>query len=437
MSLISFKFHTKTLLFLFGLAILNGFQEYIYSNIIPKNPPPKSTNDNNDEQYNPLLLIAIIYFGEICCGILEIIRRKRNMLSQLMNIDSTLQEKERSKQLKIKRTDIAFIILISIFDFSVVAYICYKQGLRLFDISSILKICQIIFLGILSQFCLSFKLFRHHIVTQICIGAGLIILSFFAILNGIHRPPQEKKKDNDDGKNPIIVEFVLLFLIYLINSTKIIIEKYLMDKRYYSPFIILFNKGCIGISLTFIAYIIIIKVNQCTDPNGYQFLICEYNYDLNKAIQSLITLFMSLFFFCSLGINIITQLIIQFFNPSYLAIGDSIGGLFIWILSHYIDWKRPNDGEPPKPDAPPDDRKWFCTLLFGSFIYVIIAICCLIYTEIMILDCLGMKYYTKEEIEKRAEKESNALSGLLNLSAFDESESEQEEKESYKENSIL
>ena len=66
MALISFKFHRKTLLFLFGLAVLNGFQEYIYSNIIPKDDKPA---ENFKEKYNPLLLMVIIYFGDICCGI--------------------------------------------------------------------------------------------------------------------------------------------------------------------------------------------------------------------------------------------------------------------------------------------------------------------------------------------------------------------------------
>ena len=54
MALISFKFHRKTLLFLFGLAVLNGFQEYIYSNIIPKDDKPA---ENFKEKYNPLLLL--------------------------------------------------------------------------------------------------------------------------------------------------------------------------------------------------------------------------------------------------------------------------------------------------------------------------------------------------------------------------------------------
>ena len=156
MALISFKFHRKTLLFLFGLAVLNGFQEHIYSNIIPKDDKPA---ENFKEKYNPLLLMVIIYFGDICCGILEIIRRKRNKF---------------------------FIILISLIDLCVITYICYKHGMLLFDISSIMKIGQIIFLGILSQCFLSSKLYRHHIVAQIFIGVGIILLSFFAILNGIY-----------------------------------------------------------------------------------------------------------------------------------------------------------------------------------------------------------------------------------------------------------
>ena len=184
MALISFKFHRKTLLFLFGLAVLNGFQEYIYSNIIPKDDKPA---ENFKEKYNPLLLMVIIYFGDICCGILEIIRRKRNKSSQLIFHESKLNEKGTNKKLKIMGKDVFFILLISLIDLCVITYICYKHGMLLFDISSIMKIGQIIFLGILSQCFLSSKLYRHHIVAQIFIGVGIILLSFFAILNGIYK----------------------------------------------------------------------------------------------------------------------------------------------------------------------------------------------------------------------------------------------------------
>ena len=173
MALMSFKFQRKTFLFLFGLAVLNGFHEYIYSNIIPKDDKPA---ENFKEKYNPLLLMVIIYFGDICCGILEIIRRKRNKSSQLIFHESKLNEKGTNKKLKIMGKDVFFIILISLIDLCVITYICYKHGMLLFDISSIMKIGQIIFLGILSQCFLSSKLYIILIFSFLLLVCILILL---------------------------------------------------------------------------------------------------------------------------------------------------------------------------------------------------------------------------------------------------------------------
>ena len=191
--------------------------------------------------------------------------------------------------------DVFFIILISLIDLCVITYICYKHGMLLFDISSIMKIGQIIFLGILSQCFLSSKLYRHHIVAQIFIGVGIILLSFFPILNGI---------------------------------------------------------------------------------------------------------------------------IIQDFNPSYLAIGDSIGVMITWLFFNILYFI-----ESHKMDV-------LSYTLIGLFILSVLLINCLVYTELLIINAFGLKYYTKVEISKRADKEIVNKDKLLSLSDF-ESEDGNENSEDY------
>ena len=47
--------------------------------------------------------------------------------------------------------------------------------------------------------------------------------------------------------------------------------------------------------------------------------------------------------------------------------------------------------------------------------FFLILLSSFIYTELIILDCFGLKYYTKDEIMKRAEKEISNTNGLLCL----------------------
>ena len=77
----------------------------------------------------------------------------------------------------------------------------------------------------------------------------------------------------------------------------------------------------------------------------------------------------------------------------------------------------------------------FIVTLIGTIIFGLVILSCLIFTELIILDCFGLKYYTKREIIRRAEDEIGRTNGILNMSEIEQddnnNEVEIEEKNNY------
>ena len=119
-----------------------------------------------------------------------------------------------------------------------------------------------------------------------------------------------------------------------------------------------------------------------------------------------------------MAINSFTGIIIQAFNPTYLGIGDSLGAMLVWfyfrILYSFYSQER--------------KARIFITTFLGIILFIIAIICCLIYTELLIFDCFGLKYNTKDEIIKRSEKEIRNADNLLNISTASEKSCSSEEE---------
>ena len=144
--------------------------------------------------------------------------------------------------------------------------------------------------------------------------------------------------------------------------------------------------------------------------NIQDFLYMKLNGIENFQVIAFILIYLS-----SIGINCFSGIIIQSFNPIYLTIGDSLGVVLVWIVSFILNF--------------------FATRELIVLIYAIlelipfflILLSSFIYTELIILDCFGLKYYTKDEIMKRAEKEISNTNGLLCLPDIEQNNESVEE----------
>ena len=142
--------------------------------------------------------------------------------------------------------------------------------------------------------------------------------------------------------------------------------------------------------------------------NIQDFLYMKLNGIENFQVIAFILIYLS-----SIGINCFSG--IKSFNPIYLTIGDSLGVVLVWIVSFILNF--------------------FATRELIVLIYAIlelipfflILLSSFIYTKLIILDCFGLKYYTKDEIMKRAEKEISNTNGLLCLPDIEQNNESVEE----------
>ena len=202
----------------------------------------------------------------------------------------------------------------------------------------------------------------------------------------------------------------LFYIIYLILSAFIcssqVLHKKLMDIFYVSPFIILLVTGVISIFFTFIAYIItsyvscgesLTKQNICPiSYPGYQdnnyffdnFIIYLHNmndkYNSDKTAFYLeICLVYPIYSFIFFMKDYYEILIIQYLNPNYVLISNSIYyGLKMLIILIQN----------------PSDIKTYLT--FIGEIIALIGYC--FYVEIFECKCCGLNRDTKSKIFERA-----------------------------------
>ena len=427
MVLLEFHLNSLKLLYLLFLPFMNMFNDSLtlYMKFLNS-----IINHGSVPDYHPLLVTLTVCLGEIFCIVIEFIKRKVSKKNKLSLKEATLlkksneeeseEEHNQKKKMKVQTQDILIIVFIAIIDFVVVSFLLIGKTKNIFEMSMIMKLSQIICLGILSQYFLSISLYRHHIISLCVIGLGLIGNFLLTICFSIGR----KEKTST-----YILNIFLLFGLFFLNSIKYIAEKYLIDKRYYSPYLIIFFNGCIGILLTLITQGIVI-FQKCEMEEVTYF--CQMTQDKSKIIDNLFEgfldyindssqhiylLFLLFVFFCSIAINCFTGIIIQDFNPTYLGIGDSLGLMLVWIGINIFYYKSGLSKSP---------SELFIVTLIGTIIFGLVILSCLIFTELIILDCFGLKYYTKREIIRRAEDEIGRTNGILNMSEIDQDDKNNE-----------
>lgn len=435
MSVFSFKLQSKKLIYLLCLSVVFLVNEIITSKMKPARKKGRTQEEKNKEDFHPLLLTLIMCIGETFCGFIELYKRMKN--KSKINYETALLSSEtvksnseetdiRIQKLKVQTNDVILIVIMGIIDFLVFAFILVAGGRKSFDVAMVVKIGQIIFLGLFSKWILSIPLYKHHIVSLIVIGFTILVVSVIALLNETNQ--NEEKTFNSI---PLIIQyFCILLSLFIINSLNLIAQKHLIDKRFYSPYLLICLSGFIGIILTFLSQgIVLTSKFHCTERNSFYCRMTQPNsktidnmyqgllevFEPNKKIYFL---YFCVLLICSMAINSFTGIIIQTFNPTYLGIGDSLGAMLVWfyfrILYSFYSQER--------------KARIFITTFLGIILFIIAIICCLIYTELLIFDCFGLKYNTKDEIIKRSEKEIRNADNLLNISTASEKSCSSEEE---------
>lgn len=270
----------------------------------------------------------------------------------------------------------------------------------------ILNLVTIVSMSIFSTLILHYNYYRHHFVGGFIVFIGILIYSIFSFL-------QKGWKINP--KNYLLLGLTIL------SSLLDVIEKYLMDFKYLSPYLIIATEGLIGIIIipllflfinTFICTSFISICNVSQEPVNELINAINGLFIRTEYIIGIILFIIGVFFF-----NLFGMLTTKAYSPTHRSISDTITSLIIWILTSHI-FKNYLKSEEEK----------FDTIIVKSISYIVIFFGLLIFLEIIIIDVFDLNRNTTKYINKRIEEENNnSIMKLL-------TESESEEGESFDDN---
>lgn len=312
-----------------------------------------------------VLLIIVVFFNlsEVFCILFEIIVRIRTKTSYKKDLVVTLGTKikivPQPSQAKKLIPIYLFIILLDSSTTFCFVYSCYY--IKVYNKDSALdtlnKGIQIIFTFVASKIILHYKIEKYKIL-------ALIIMLLGFIMNAVISTHSLKKK----------FDYFLYLIQVLMNcgtAIQEVIEKYLIHKKYQSPFLILFFEGLIG---NIIILIFFFGFNGYSEKNKNWFL----NNILNLFVFAIVCV----------GYTCFRIIINRKTTPTHRIVADTFYSFLLHIIS--IAQARTSNK----------------TLLYISLIgYIIIVLGSLIYNEYIILKFWEFDRDTKKEIDMRAFEE--------------------------------
>ena len=246
------------------------------------------------------------------------------------------------------------------------------------SLNPIVKLIEIIVMGYLSSKILNSPIHPHQIV---CIILFIICIIIGIIIEGY---TQYNEQTTFSFQSYFLFLFISIVL-FTLNSFQFILEKYIIDKKYYSPYLLLLCIGSIGI----VFIIIILSLCQITNLQ-WSFTEVFGNlkiYDLSDWGK------IFLIYVCGTFLNVCLMIIVQKLTPQHVGIGNAISG----ILSVTII----------------NNKNIIFMTIVQNILFFIIFFVCLIYTEIIVLNVCSLGDYTKNEIDKRGIRETQNIESEL------------------------
>ena len=251
------------------------------------------------------------------------------------------------------------------------------------------KNIQIVFSGILSIFILKTRFETHQGVS-----IGIIMLGLF-IVNILNTTELKNEKNILIGLG-IIANFFLSSLLE-------VLEKFLMEAHFISPFKLKFFEGIVGLGI-------------CIIPAIIALVGIDYKKLKGEGTITSLSLFIVLYFLSELGTNSLNILTNFYYSPTQRSLTDALSS-FLWntFSSIFILDKEHAD--------------YFELQVIGIALgYPISFIGALIYNELIIIHLCGMDKGTKKEMLRRSDIESKEVDLLMNNISQEEDSEEQEEE---------
>ena len=363
-------------------------------------------------QFNNHQLIgsAIFFLSQMFCIFLEIISnylqvrrsKKKGKTTLIVNNEMIEEDNEHSQVIKEKQSNLIFyVILCCVLEF------CVYTGLNLFltnpgvvqTIQLEMRALPIFVMAFLNIFFLKLPFYKHHLFS--CV---IIFIGFFSILlyHYIKLPI--------NGDHLVSLYVTLLFAVLkIIRAIKEMLDTYLLQEKYVSPFKLLFYQGVSGLVLSlFVGFCL--QYMSCTQTAQTVIKYCQLN---NNKVESFDNFFTSINDGKSIALLIgviITTIIIEvcrmqtkhYLTAIHRGLSCAASAVINWFLYlQFFEKKKVNYLE-----------------LIG---FVIILLGELIYCEVFICYFLGLEENTKKMIDKR-----NADEGEIEKQSINELEKKTE-----------
>ena len=343
-------------------------------------------------QFNNHQLIgsAIFFLSQMFCIFLEIISnylqvrrsKKKGKTTLIVNNEMIEEDNEHSQVIKEKQSNLIFyVILCCVLEF------CVYTGLNLFltnlgvvqTIQLEMRALPIFVMAFLNIFFLKLPFYKHHLFS--CV---IIFIGFFSILlyHYIKLPI--------NGDHLVSLYVTLLFAVLkIIRAIKEMLDTYLLQEKYVSPFKLLFYQGVSGLVLSLIVGFCL-QYMSCTNTAQKVINYCQLN---NNKVESFDNFFTSINNWKSIALLIgviITTIIIEvcrmqtkhYLTAIHRGLSCAASAVINWFLYlQFFEEKEVNYLE-----------------LIG---FVIILLGELIYCEVFICYFLGLEENTKKMIDKR------------------------------------
>ena len=342
-------------------------------------------------QFNNHQLIgsAIFFLSQMFCIFLEIISnylqvrrsKKKGKTTLIVNNEMIEEDNEHSQVIKEKQSNLIFyVILCCVLEF------CVYTGLNLFltnpgvvqTIQLEMRALPIFAMAFLNIFFLKLPFYKHHLFS--CV---IIFIGFFSILlyHYINLPI------NEDHLVSLYVT-LLFAVLKIIRAIKEMLDTYLLQEKYVSPFKLLFYQGVSGLVLSLIVGFCL-QYMSCTNTAQKVIHYCQPNY----KVESFDNFFTSINNGKSIALLIgviITTIIIEvcrmqtkhYLTAIHRGLSCAASAVINWFL--YLQFFV--------------EKKVNYLELIG---FVIILLGELIYCEVFICYFLGLEENTKKMIDKR------------------------------------
>ena len=240
----------------------------------------------------------------------------------------------------------------------------------------ILKGIVLIIATLLSMLILHYKYYKHHWLGCTIIFIGLILFTFNDFVTNWNAIIQISNSFKD-----IIIT---IFLSYIWVAFQEVLEIYLMDVKFVSPFVVIGLEGVVGMITITVGTIIycLIYINSCDFFNKYgEYFIRMYTTSKMRLVWYILLL-VGLFSF-----NTFKVLTNDAYYPTYKGLSDVFGHFFRWVVLILIGSDKTNF----------TFRLFFIKILS----YVIMMMGIIIYLEIIQLNFCGFNKKTRKEITIR------------------------------------